>query len=85
VFTSGREVDTVGVCACVRESVLNESGSDGLWDGGSNCGAGGAARSPLRGSRVSKVAVTEKPAARNSAKWQKIVAMSWRPETKMAT
>lgn len=48
MFTSGREVDTVGVWACVRESVLNESGSDGLWDGGSNCGAGGAAQPPSR-------------------------------------
>ena len=48
MFTSAREVDTVGMCACVRESVLNESGSDGLWDGGSNCGAGGAAQPPSR-------------------------------------
>jgi hypothetical protein len=52
VFTSAREVDTVGVCACVRESVLNESGS--------GCGmavgdAGSAARGPLRGPRSKQV------------------------------
>ena len=38
MFTSAREVDAAGVCACVPESVLNESGSGcgmALGDAGS--------------------------------------------------
>jgi hypothetical protein len=47
VFTSAREVDTVGVCACVRESVLNESGSGC----GMAVGDAGSAAQPLQGPR----------------------------------
>jgi hypothetical protein len=43
VFTSAREVDAVGVCACVRESALNESGSGC----GMAVGDAGSAAQPL--------------------------------------